>query len=120
MGKKTVEPCEMLPDKLERLRQQTDKNGVLQDIPSRMTAGWVLDKIIGENPIELPGKSPGQHELKRQKLEGLSVVGADVCSLFPSLPNVETARMARKAVLASNVEFVDFDYIKALRYIKIN
>ena len=49
----------------------------------------------------------------------MPVVGADVCSLFPSLQNVVTARIAKKAVLDSKVELVDFDYIKALRYVKI-
>ena len=49
--------------------------------------------------------------------EGLSIVGADVKSLFPSLRNVEAARRAKKAVLNTKVELNDVDYIKALRYI---
>ena len=47
-------------------------------------------------------------------------MGSDVKSLFPSLKNIETARLARCAVLQSEIKFDNWDFQKALRYIFIN
>ena len=46
-------------------------------------------------------------------------VGTDVTSLFPSLRNVETARMAKYAILNSNIAVENFDCKMALRYLSI-
>ena len=40
-------------------------------------------------------------------------------SLFPSLKNIETARLTRHAILESEIEFENINYHKALRYISI-
>ena len=47
--------------------------------------------------------------------ENFCFTGADVVSLFPSLHGVETARLARHAVLQSEVSFENVDYLMALR-----
>ena len=59
------------------------------------------------------------HKSRRslQKKTGLSIVGSDVKSLFLSLRNIETARLARKAILDSKIEFSNWDFVKAMRYI---
>ena len=40
-------------------------------------------------------------------------------SLFPSLSDIETARLASKAILESEVEFENWDLQMALRYLTI-
>ena len=49
----------------------------------------------------------------------MCIVGSDVVSLFPSLKNIETGRLARHAILQSKVMIENFDYKMGLRYIKI-
>ena len=39
--------------------------------------------------------------------------------MFPSLKNIESARMARFAILNSKVDFVDWNFKKALRYLYV-
>ena len=48
-----------------------------------------------------------------------SIIGTDVKALFPSLKDVECARIARQAVMESDVHFENIDYIRAIRYLKI-
>ena len=85
-------------------------------VEDRLTAGWLIEKQLGEDPIPLSGSIEGVKQVKKQLDNGLAVVGANVCSLFPPLRNVDPARLAKKS---SKVEFVDVDYFKALRYISL-
>ena len=55
----------------------------------------------------------------KQKSDKMCIIGSDVVSLFPSLQNIETGRLARYAILESNVEFEHFNLQMDLRYIKI-
>ena len=45
------------------------------------------------------------------------ISGTDVESLYPSLRDIEAARITREAVLTSGVQFENIDYIAALRYL---
>ena len=94
----------------------------MPDIAERMKAGQILDKILGSEAIPLPSNSKTKRQIKRrmQKKTGLAIVGSDVVSLFPSLKNVESARLARIAVLNSSIEMGSFDHLKALRYIYVS
>ena len=77
-----------------------------------------MDKIEKNKPIHIP--EPKQTLKPRKQKDGnLAIVGADVVSLFPSLMNIESARLARHAILHSNVKFENVDYHKALQYICI-
>ena len=55
----------------------------------------------------------------KQKSDKLCIIGSDVVSLFPSLKNIETGRLARHAILESDVDFENFDFHMSLRYIMI-
>ena len=88
-------------------------------ISDRMKAGLALDQMYEGQAIKLPGKMVESKISRKQKNKGLAIVGADVSSLFPSLKSVETARIARTAVLNSKVEYKNVDHLKALRYIFI-
>ena len=110
---------EALVDRIETLRQKRNKENNLPEVTDRLKASWLVDKLIGEAAIKLPGDETEVQKGKKQMESGLAVVGADVCSLFPSLKNIEVARMTRIALLDSKVEFADIDYLKALRYLNI-
>ena len=108
-----------LRERIESLRSKVSKETKIPDIAERMKAGWVTDKLIGDDPFKLPGSKLPESLGSKQMEDGLSIVGAVVRSLFPSLQNVEAARLTRLAVLKSKVQFNDIDYHKALRYISI-
>ena len=80
----------------------------------------MIDKLEDGEAVKLPGNFKPSCKLPKQKSSGLSVVGSDVVSLFPSLRNVEAARLAKYAILGSGVKFENCDAIKALRYIYVN
>ena len=84
-----------------------------------MTAPWLSDQILGDDPITLPGNESEVQLGPKQMEDGIAIVGANVCSLFPSLKSVETARLAKKAVLNSKIDFEDVDYQMALKYITL-
>ena len=48
-----------------------------------------------------------------------TVVGNDVEALFPSLKDLESARIAREAVEQSDMVFENVDYSAALQYLRI-
>ena len=84
-------------------------------------AADLIDELYGNEAILLPKRNVGRKNgQKIQKESGLSILGADVKSLFPSLKNLETARLAKHAILTSEVNFENWDFLKALRYIYVN
>ena len=90
----------------------------MPDLRDRLEAAYLLDKVNGSEAIQLPHS--GQVKQKSiQKPGKMCIIGSDVVSLFPSLKNVETGRLARYALLDTEVEFENFDYLMGLRYLKI-
>ena len=63
------------------------------------------------NPIHPP--------LQKPRSDGCCVIGTEVESLFPSLADLESAKMVRLAVKKSNMDFQNVDYKLALRYLRI-
>ena len=51
--------------------------------------------------------------------DGYTIVGNDVEALFPSLLDVESARIAREAVMASDLKVENMDYEMALKYLTV-
>ena len=113
-----IEQNNVLLAQVEAARSAKPKTGVLPDVSSRLMAGRTLDKVERNKPIHIP--EHGQ-TLRRciQKNGNLAIVGADVVSLFPSLRNIESARLARHAILQSKLSFESVDYHRALQYIYI-
>ena len=109
-----------LSQAISDLKNKRAKNSIIPTIADRMNAGKLVDVLEGNCPIKLPESQINQKcNVPKQKSEGLSIVGSDVKSLFPSLKSVETARLARCAILDSKVTFENWDYLKALRYLFI-
>ena len=77
-------------------------------------------KEKGENGVEqaLREKETEIPPLQKSR-ENYVICGTDVEALFPSLEDIESARMAKHAVMESNIEFNNVDYKKALRYLRI-
>ena len=48
-----------------------------------------------------------------------TMVGNDVEALFPSLRDLEAARIVRESVLTSDIEFENIDYVTALKYLRV-
>ena len=65
--------------------------------------------------VEMGTKPP----LQMERTSGLSVVGTDVEALFPSLPDIESAKVVRCAVKESNIIFNNVDYNRALVYLRL-
>ena len=57
--------------------------------------------------------------LQKQRQESYSLCGNDVEALFPSLDDLGSARIARQAVLLSDMVVDNVDYTRALRYLHI-
>ena len=85
-------------DQVESTRNSKPSCGVISEISSRVLAGKKLNKTENNKPIHIPER---EQTLRKniQKDCDLAIVGADVVSLFPSLKNIETARLARHAIL---------------------
>ena len=115
-GRSEAEQSKVLSDKVETLRNSKPSVGVVPEISDRLAATNIVDKIENDQAIYVSDEavnSPGS----LQKQSGMVIVGADVVQLFPSLKDVETARLARYAILESKVEFENVDYLHALRYL---
>ena len=98
--------------------RHSNAEGILHNLSDRVKAGHLLDSIEGNNPIRKP--TPKKPKcMQKSGLKNTCFIGADVMSLFPSLKAVEAARLARFAVLESNVKFENIDYLMALRYLSI-
>ena len=84
-----------------------------------MKAGQLLDVLEDGRPININfgGKKRVRKKFQKEGLSNVCFVGHDVKSLFPSMKSVETARLARYAVLNSKIEIDNFDHSMALRYL---
>ena len=109
-----------IKSQIEALKVRRTGGSVIPEFSDRMNASILLDKLEGKTPIKLPEQGAKRFtKYCKQKGEGISIVGSDVKSLFPALKSVETARLARYAIVNSNVKFQNWNFHKALRYLFI-
>ena len=107
-----------LKQKIETLRNKRKPDSILPDVAEKLVASSLIDELNENQPMKVESEKIPDPRPK-QKDHGVAIVGADVCQLFPSLKNIETARLARYAVMHSNVDFANWDFKKALRYLYI-
>ena len=70
-----------------------------------------------KNPSEIFEQFP---ESKNINLTGNPIIsGFDVKSLYPSLRDIDTACLAREAILHSDIKFEGIDFQRALAYLRI-
>ena len=107
---------------VEKLRNSMVGNTLLPNLPDRIKASYLIDKIQDDQVIRVekpPKTSRPIKPIQKSGAENLCVVGSDVTSLFPSIKNIEAGRFVRHSVINSNIEFKNFDYLMALRYLTI-
>ena len=75
-----------------------------------------LNKLEGNVNVNTKENVP---PLQSLKLEEYTVVGNDVEALFPSLTDLESARIAREAVETSELKFENVDAEAALKYLRV-
>ena len=114
LGEKTLDNDDLsnrdrLKERIQILKNSRMKDSVLPNLSDRMKAGLLMDTLEEGEIICLPGKKHLINGKKnKQRNSGLAIVGSDVVSLFPSMRNVETARLARHAVLNSSVKYENY------------
>ena len=107
-------------NRVNKLREAKIAGSNIPDLKERLIAVGLLDKIEGEDPIRLPGNSTLKRASPVDPQEpGFVIVGSDVEKLYPSLKPLEGARLARIAIIQSDINIEDVDLTKALRYIYI-
>ena len=114
-----IEQVKSTNERIEILKSNRQKDNCLPVLEDRLEASWLSDRLLGGEAIVLPGTDESVEVSPKQKESGVAIIGADVCSLFPSMRSVDTARLVKKAVLESSVNFGDIDYNIALRYISL-
>ena len=124
-GSKTVNKSKKVIEneilcQIEHLRTSKVGDTLLPNLVDRVKAGFLIDKIEKGEAIHVDSKKQVRRRpIQKSGPENISVVGSDVCSLFPSIKNVEAARFVRHAVLNSDVQIENFDHLIALRYLTI-
>ena len=112
-----VESISNMVKRVEKLRHARIPGTVLPDIKSRLIACGLIDRINYNDPIYTNGDVPEIENIQVDPQDpGFFLVGSDVEKLFPSLQTLEAARLARMAVIDSDIEIRDVDYKFALRY----
>ena len=125
----------------ERLRHLKVRASHVPNIKAKLWAVRLQDEALGQEAINLPCPREGSitpnmplpaskhHEVKYDtehkpplqcdRSEGYTIVGNDVEALFPSLLDIESARITRQAVLMSDLQMENMDYELALKYLLV-
>ena len=103
------------------LRNLKSRGSQTANLHAKIQATRLLDEVEGEDAIKLLTRGREETETNQPPLQedGLVIVGNDVESLFPSIRDVEAARMSRIAMIESRLRLEDFNLKMALRYLKI-
>jgi len=107
---------------VEKLRKSMVGNTLLPKLTDRVKASYLIDKIQNDQVIQVEdvsGPTKSSKPIQKSGIENLCIVGSDVASLFPSIKNVEAGRFVRHSVINSKIEFKNFNYLMALRYLTI-
>ena len=96
--------------RIEVLRKMEDRHSRIPNLSAKLQATRLLDDVEGKEAINLltRGRKNGPTDEPPLQQDGLVIVGNDVESLFPSLRAVETARMARIALMKSDLRTLMF------------
>ena len=115
--------------RIKNLRKVTVRGTEVPNIKSKLWALRLQDELSNNEAIKLPEVETEQHNASSQhpeippmqsnSLSNYAVVGTDVEALFPSLMDIEAARITREAVMRSNTEFKNVDLELALRYLVV-
>lgn len=106
------------------------RNKCIPNMKAKFWASRLTDEVMGNKSIKLPGKKSFKNQVNTEEMrkippiqktefEEMAVTGSDVESLFPSLTDIESDRIAIHSILKSKLRFENVDYLKALKYLMI-
>ena len=106
------------------------RNKCIPNMKAKFWASRLTDEVMGNKSIKLPGKKSFENQVNTEEMrkippiqktefEEMAVTGSDVESLFPSLTDIESDRIAIHSILKSKLRFENVDYLKALKYLMI-
>ena len=120
--------------RVKNLRKMKLRGSNVPNIKSRLWALRLLDEVSNNEVITLPERTQTEGD-ERERIEKMpaepvppmqsnsmtdyAVVGTDVEALFPSLKDLESARIARDAVILSKAQFENVNFELALRYLVV-
>ena len=112
--------------RIQRLRNLKTRNTPLPNLKAKMEAVSTLDDRLSNVAIPLHESDDTQLRTSKSKIQKCKhssypvLIGNDVESLFPSIQDVESARMVRCIVQRGDLEIKNFDHQTVLRYIRVN
>ena len=93
----------------------------MPNIQAKIQATRLLDEVEGTEAIRPLSGTQKHRSTEHPPLQGdgMVLIENDVESLFPSIMDVEAARMAQIALERSELDFDGFDIHMALRYLRV-
>ena len=103
---------------MKRLKELEKKGTPLPNFKAKLWALRIQDEITGYKTFnQLEGRNCARGDI--QEPQDLVISGTDVEALFPSLRDIESARIVREAVVKSKADISNFDCNAALKYLFI-
>ena len=83
----------------------------MPNLQAKLQAARLMDEVDGDVAVERKQSKPKERPTDQPAIQqdGMVMVGNDVELLFPSLRDVEAARMARLALIKSKLDVDGFD-----------
>ena len=109
--------------RLERVRRLKKRGTVAPNFMAKLWGSKLLDEIEGSKAmmnkkivdvVNDDSNEQDKRPLQMERSDETSVIGTDVEALFPSLPDIESAKVVQCAVQESDIEFNNVDYRIAL------
>ena len=104
--------------RVKRLRELRAKNCPIPNFKSKLWALRILDEVKGKSAFQ-EYRRDKRDSTEMQDDDELVISGTDVEALFPSLRDVESAKVVREAVLKSDIRIENFDWKTAIKYLYI-
>ena len=118
-------------ERAKKLRNFVNKSTSAPNVKSKVWASRLKDGIDGKEAIKLrdncenceprilKNENSCPPPLQMNRDDSWSIVGTDVEALFPSLADIESAKIVREAVRDSEMKFNNIDYNCGLVYLRI-
>ena len=116
-------------ERFKKLRNMVNISTNVPNFKSKIWASRLNDEVEGKLAINLPKSCESceprmisneqQAPLQMNRKDGWSIVGTDVEALFPSLADIESAKIVREAVRESSMRFNNVDFERGLIYLRI-
>jgi len=106
----------MKESRVNKLRSLKTKGSPVPNFKAKLWALRIQDELTNNSPLRLPSTERVTRNIQGEEMV---ITGTDVEALFPSLRDVESARIVREAVLKSETVIENLDCNLALKYLYI-